>query len=184
MSVQPEAILLISGKRKCGKDYLSARILSRIGEEKAEIIRISEPIKLHWAKEKRLDLTELLSDGPYKEKYRKEMIVWSDSVRQRDPGFFCKASIEKSSKSIVIVSDIRRKTDIEFFRSHGYNIKTVRINASEDVRRNRGWVFESGVDDVQSECDLDDVTQWDLAIENDGTHDVDVVVEKILALIA
>lgn len=87
------------------------------------------------------------------------------------------------SKPIVIVSDIRRKTDIEFFRSHGYNIKTVRINTSEDVRRNRGWVFESGVDDVQSECDLDDVTQWDLVIENDGTHDADVIIEKILALI-
>lgn len=69
---------------------------SRIGEEKAEIIRISEPIKSHWAKEKGLNLTELLSDGPYKEKYRKEMIVWSDSVRQRDAGFFCRASIERS----------------------------------------------------------------------------------------
>lgn len=76
--------------------YLHIWLHFRIGEEKAEIIRISEPIKSHWAKEKGLDLRELLSDGPYKEKYRKEMIVWSDSVRQRDPGFFCKASIEKS----------------------------------------------------------------------------------------
>ena len=88
------------------------------------------------------------------------------------------------SKPIVIVSDIRRKTDIEFFRSNGYNIKTVRINTSEDIRRNRGWVFESGVDDVHSECDLDDVTQWDLVIENDGLHDVDAIIEKILTLIS
>lgn len=69
----------------------------RIGNERAEIIRISEPIKSHWAQEKGLDLSELLSDGPYKEKYRKEMIVWSDSVRQRDPGFFCRSSIQKST---------------------------------------------------------------------------------------
>lgn len=88
------------------------------------------------------------------------------------------------SKPIVIISDIRRKTDIEFFRSQRYNIKTVRINASEDVRENRGWTFECGVDDVQSECDLDDVTQWDLVIDNDGTNDVDTIVEKVLALIA
>lgn len=68
----------------------------RIGEEKAEIIHISEPIKSHWAQEKGLNLTELLSDGPYKEKYRKEMLNWSESVRQHEPGFFCKASIQKS----------------------------------------------------------------------------------------
>lgn len=68
----------------------------RIGEEQAEIIHISEPIKSHWAQEKGLDLVNLLSDGPYKEKYRKEMIIWSDIVRQRDPGYFCRASIEKS----------------------------------------------------------------------------------------
>lgn len=70
----------------------------RIGEERAEIIHISEPIKSHWAQEKGLDLTELLSDGPYKENYRKEMIVWSDGMRQRDPGCFCRASIQKSMR--------------------------------------------------------------------------------------
>ncbi|XP_031617111.1 probable phosphomevalonate kinase [Contarinia nasturtii] len=183
MSTKPETVLLISGKRKSGKDYLSARLLSRLGEEKAEIVRISEPIKSHWAQEKGLNLNELLSDGPYKEKYRKEMIVWSDSVRQRDAGFFCRVSIQKSSKPIVIVSDIRRKTDIEFFRDNNYNIKTVRINASNALRESRGWVFRSGIDDVQSECDLDDVTQWDLEIENDDTQDVEVILDKILNLL-
>lgn len=88
------------------------------------------------------------------------------------------------SKPIVIVSDVRRKTDIEFFRSHQYNIKTVRINANDDTRKNRGWIFENGVDNVPSECDLDDVTQWDLVIENDGTQSDDVILEKISALIA
>lgn len=71
-------------------------IVIRLGNERAEIIRISEPIKSHWAKEEGLDLNELLSDGPYKEKYRKQMIDWSDGVRQKDPGYFCRLSIEKS----------------------------------------------------------------------------------------
>lgn len=70
--------------------------MSRFDSDEAEIIRISEPIKSHWAKEKNLDLKELLSDGPYKEQYRKEMIVWSDSVRQMDSGFFCREAIQKS----------------------------------------------------------------------------------------
>lgn len=50
------------------------------------------------------------------------------------------------------------------------------------MRKARGWVFQSGVDDVQSECDLDDFTQWDLSIDNDGTQDVEAIVDQILAL--
>lgn len=86
------------------------------------------------------------------------------------------------SKPVVIVSDIRRKTDIKFFHDHGYNIKTIRINADDTVRKARGWVFENGVDNVQSECDLDAVQQWDLKIENDGTQDVETIVDQIVAL--
>lgn len=81
------------------------------------------------------------------------------------------------------MSDIRRKTDIEFFRSQGYNIKAIRINAAEEVRKARGWKFECGVDDVQSECDLDDFTQWDLKIDNDNSQDAETIVQQILELI-
>lgn len=46
---------------------------------------------------------------------------------------------------IWIVSDIRRNTDIEFFKkTYGKKIKTVRINASENIRKNRGWVYVKG----------------------------------------
>lgn len=83
---------------------------------------------------------------------------------------------------MVVVSDIRRKTDIKFFQDNGFNIKTIRINADDEVRKARGWSFEHGVDDVQSECDLDDVEQWHLNIENDGTQDVEAIVDQIVAL--
>lgn len=60
-----------------------------IGEEECAILRISKPIKSHYAKEHNLDLTQLMSENSYKEKYRLEMIEWSDSVRLKDPGYFC-----------------------------------------------------------------------------------------------
>ncbi|CRK90550.1 CLUMA_CG004254, isoform A [Clunio marinus] len=127
--------------------------------EKAEIIRISEPIKSTWAKEKNLNLTELLSDGPYKEKYRKQMIQWSDEKRAIDYGIFCCEASKKISKPIVIVSDIRRKTDIKWFReTFKDKIKLIRIKCDDEIRCKRGWKFEAGVDDIQSECDLDN---WD-----------------------
>lgn len=67
----------------------------RIGPDEAEIIRISEPIKSEWATLKQLDLQRLLSDGPYKEQYRQEMIEWSDSVRKDNYGFFCEAAAKR-----------------------------------------------------------------------------------------
>lgn len=86
---KPKLIILFSGKRKAGKDFLAAALLAkyviftfcdlielislnhksilllktyifRLGESVAQIIRISEPIKKHWAKKKELSVDELL----------------------------------------------------------------------------------------------------------------------------
>lgn len=70
---------------------------SRLGD-RCQIVRISEPIKSEWARKMQLDLAELLSDGPYKEKYRKDMIDWSDEVRKQDYGYFCKTAMEKGKE--------------------------------------------------------------------------------------
>lgn len=103
-----------------------------------------------------------MSQESYKEKYRKEMIVWSDEIRRVDPGYFCKAACEKGTfsnlssfcnfnslsaapKQIWIVSDVRRKTDIAWFKeTYKHKIKTVRIEVHESVRKDRGWVFTKG----------------------------------------
>lgn len=58
------------------------------------------------------------------------------------------------------------------------------MNANEDIRKSRGWKFQIGVDDVQSECDLDDVTEWDLSVENDGSQDAEDILQQILTLIS
>jgi phosphomevalonate kinase len=156
----------------------------RLGHDNAEIIRISEPIKSTWAKEKNLDLAELLSDGPYKEKYRKQMIVWSDERRAENPGIFCSEASKNISKSTVIVSDIRRKTDIKWFReTFGDKIKLIRIRCDDSVRIARGWKFQEGVDDIQSECDLDDWSEWDLLVENDGNKLPEEILDEISKLL-
>lgn len=87
------------------------------------------------------------------------------------------------AKPIVIVSDIRRKSDIKFFQTNGYHIKTIRINASVSVRQSRGWKFELGVDDHQSECDLDDYIEWDLIIDNDDQINLDASIQNVLSLL-
>lgn len=87
------------------------------------------------------------------------------------------------TKPIVIISDIRRKNDIKYFKENSFNIRTVRISASDEIRENRGWKFENNVDNVQSECDLDDYNQWDLYIENNGEVDAEILVQKVLELL-
>lgn len=159
-------------------------LIIRLGDDNAEIIRISEPIKSTWAKEKNLNLTELLSDGPYKEKYRKEMIIWSDDKRAEDYGIFCREASRNISKPTVIVSDIRRKTDIKWFReTFGDKIKLIRIKCDDSVRVNRGWKYQLGVDDIQSECDLDDYVAWDLSVDNDGKKETAEILEEIIKLL-
>lgn len=85
----------------------------RIGNEKAIIIKISSPIKSHWAEVKGLDLDQLMSSDEYKEKYRLEMIKWSEAVRNQDPGCFCKKAVEMYNGELYIMLKeiIPRKCD-------------------------------------------------------------------------
>lgn len=66
------------------------------------MIRLSVPIKQHWAESMNLDLGELLSDGEYKEQYRAEMIVWGEAKRREDPGFFCRSAIQMAKGGITL----------------------------------------------------------------------------------
>lgn len=88
-----------------------------------------------------------------------------------------------AEKPVVIVSDIRRKTDIKFFQEENYNIRTIRIEVSDETRTERGWKFQTGVDDVQSECDLDNYDGWDIQIANDGSDDIQQFLIKLTEIV-
>jgi len=229
----PRLVVLLSGKRKCGKDFVAEKLRRhfssqslledglRVGSEKAAaedvqeeeatvadvrnamIIRLSAPLKRRYALEHQLDFDQLLDSSEYKERYRKDMIVWGEERRRFDPGFFCRAAIDDalaecastssslskhSSRasqddgeglsgirpSIWIVSDARRVSDLQFFRTHfPDSLRTIRVVASDATRQRRGWKFTAGVDDAESECGLDHVVDWDWVLINDDDHDDD-----------
>lgn len=80
----PRKVLLFFGKRKSGKDFLTEKfmeLLSSADLPRAIIIRLSGPLKECYAKDHGLDFQKLLSSGEYKEKYRKDMITWSEEIR-------------------------------------------------------------------------------------------------------
>lgn len=67
---------------------------NRIGFDNSVIIKLSGPIKSHWAKSLGLDIEQLLGDGRYKENYRFEMAKWGENIRNKDYGYFCRAAID------------------------------------------------------------------------------------------
>jgi phosphomevalonate kinase len=141
------------------------RLCASLGEH-ATIGRLSGPLKGAYAKEHGLDFAQLLSDGPYKEKYRADMILWGEKRRHEDPGFFAKLVLAESSAPVLIISDARRLSDMAFFTSQ-FPCLTVRVRASDATRAKRGWKYTKGVDDVESECGLDGYTH-SLVLDNDG----------------
>lgn len=126
---------------------------------------------------KGLDFKESLSASHYKESFRHEMITWSEEVRRTDPNVFLRSTIREEGAhdfAVWILVDARRACDLQFFQEEYPNCKvlTVRIVSSEETRKKRGWEYQSGVDDVESECGLDHVSSWSIIVDNeDGTSD-------------
>ena len=171
----PQAVVLVfSGKRKSGKDYTTDLIMERI-PNLCEIRRLSAPLKKAYAEEHGLDYERLLSADSYKEQFREDMIVWGVQKRLADPGYFARLTCAGASKPVLIISDARRQTDVDFFLNHpqwGHITKSIRIVSSDETRAKRGWVFTEGVDDVDSETGLDDFNNWDFIIHNDDDENI------------
>jgi phosphomevalonate kinase len=64
-------IILLSGKRKCGKDYIGEKLVEQLH---AVLLHLSEPLKLEYARLNQINGEELLNSSAYKENYRKDMI--------------------------------------------------------------------------------------------------------------
>ncbi|KAM9251899.1 phosphomevalonate kinase [Cariama cristata] len=165
----PRAVLLLSGKRKSGKDFVAEELRSRLGPDVCTVLRLSGPLKEQYAKEHGLDFQRLLDASAYKETYRQDMIRWGEEKRRADPGFFCRTAVEGAAQPVWVVSDTRRLSDVEWFQDvYGDVVQTVRVVASEETRKRRNWAFVAGVDDAESECGLDQGVAFDWVIANDG----------------
>ncbi|XP_018421906.1 PREDICTED: phosphomevalonate kinase [Nanorana parkeri] len=181
----PRLVLLFSGKRKSGKDFITDRLQESLGGDTCAILRLSGPLKKQFAQEHGLDFERLLDASEYKETYRAAMIQWGEEKRNADPGFFCRLIVEGVSQPVWIISDTRRRSDVEWFvSSYGVVTQTVRVVASEETRRSRGWVYTREVDDAESECGLDTGVTFDWIIANEGDQSaLDEQLGKLTAFI-
>lgn len=89
-----------------------------------------------------------------------------------------------SNASIWIICDIRRYTDIDFFRNHFPDrLLLVRIETSIETRKKRDWVFTSSIDDSESECQLDKNVQWSFIFSNNDTDNFDEQMTNLINMI-
>ncbi|XP_070768445.1 phosphomevalonate kinase [Enoplosus armatus] len=165
---EPKLVLVFSGKRKSGKDYVTDLIHNRLGSDVCCVLRLSGPLKQQYAQEHGLDLEQLLGPGLYKEQYRADMIRWGETRRRQEPGFFCRLATRGAWQPVWVVSDARRLSDLQWFWSEfPRQTRSVRVQSSEKTRKQRGWSFIAGVDDAESECGLDSGVEFDWLITNE-----------------
>nr|XP_020474448.1 phosphomevalonate kinase [Monopterus albus] len=181
---EPELVLVFSGKRKSGKDYVTDLLLDRLGSDVCCVLRLSGPLKQQYAQEHGLDLAQLLGSGLYKEQYRSDMIHWGETRRSQDPGFFCRLATRGAQQPVWVVSDARRLSDLQWFWSEfPRQTRCVRVQSSEQTRKQRGWSFTTGVDDAESECGLDSGVEFDWIITNEAdAPSLDKQLQPILKL--
>ncbi|KAL7647218.1 UNVERIFIED_CONTAM: hypothetical protein RMT77_002476 [Armadillidium vulgare] len=187
----PKVIFLFSGKRKTGKDYVTDVLNNKLSSNGSIIIRLSGPLKYEYAKINQLDSDKLYSASSYKEKYREDMVKWSEEIRAKDDSYFLKAALKMYNAfeyPIWIVSDMRRLSDLAWFKKeYNHIIITVRITASEETRFKRGFVFTPNIDDAETECNLDFYNEWDYIFPNEDGIDeklnefIDLLCKRALA---
>lgn len=183
-------IIIISGKRKSGKDHISTLITNYVGYSHLKhlaVLRISGPIKRQFARSNKLDFERLLDVTSYKEQYRLLMVEWSENYREK-VGWHCflrTAIMEQGAKhkSIWLVTDARRTCDFDYFEDdqtfENVQIIKIRIQASEESRISRGWVFDDRIDMQPTECGLDDYKDWTCIIDNDDDDDRKLLQESL-----
>lgn len=182
----PQVIIILSGKRKSGKDHFAKILSGRLGCDICDFVRLSAPLKRKYAEIYELNFERLLDSTSYKEFYRDDMIRWGESQRQNNPYVFCCRASESCTRPIWIVTDARRPTDIEYFQTHfpGKSI-LIRIYSSDKARHDRGWNFKEGVDDAPSECALDVGILWDFKIDNTlnvSNGEINSICDKVLSI--
>ncbi|XP_002163520.1 phosphomevalonate kinase [Hydra vulgaris] len=189
-----KVIIVLSGKRKSGKDYIADKIFNKIGNDTCVQIKLANPIKMHFSKKFGLNFEELITSSPYKEEVRKEMILWGNEQRLTDPFVFCKMITNdavSSRKNVWILTDARLRTDVEYFKKYAiknnFHFICLRVVADVPTRQLRGWTFVEGVDDISSECGLDDYSDWDFVFLNSSgdniEHNIESFCSKVKALL-
>ncbi len=159
--------ILISGKSYAGKDTVADEFVKHVPGKRASFAVLA---KEEFCAQTHLDITRMLCDRDYKERHRKQLIAYAMGKRAVDPDYFVRAlEAQLANEPLVIISDYRFPSEADYLRSReNLQVFCVRVVASSESRRERGWIANPSIDDGVSECNLDGGT-FDLCVINNGS---------------
>ncbi len=172
MNNNKKIIIVFSGKQFSGKDTVAKILLEKF--KTFTRIGIADAIKLLYSKQTGLSIDEIEKN---KSKYRQDLINLGDWGRAQNPDYWLNSIIAFEGNTIV--TDIRVKHELDLFKSFG--AFTVRVEADEEIRQKRG-VLTSKNDNTETA--LDNISDWDYTIYNNGSYEelVDNVKKLIEAI--
>ena len=153
-------IIIFSGKQYSGKDT-AAKILMKAMPE-FNRCAMGDIIKLEYGKLNNITYEEIEAN---KALYRQDLIELGNWGRNQSKDYWLKKIIEQ--KGNIVVTDVRVKHEYEVFKSAG--AISIRVNASREIRENRGGKLV-GENDL-TETDLDDIQEWDFLIDNNKDYE-------------
>ena len=179
-----EIVLLLSGKRFAGKDFICNKIESKLYKNNISYKRFNhaDQMKRIYCESTGANLELMLKDRKYKEQHRNELTrMYQGLVSNYQNRFrFCQSIYnqilnleqERNEKyDVILIADFRRKYEEEFYHKHFEKdrVFSIRINPSNQTRMSRGWMFNDRKDNDVTECELDDKRDWDFVFKNEGT---------------
>lgn len=187
-------VLLVSGKRRSGKSEFFKQIKNLV-DDSVHVVEMAfaHQLKYMLAERKNMskeDLNKLLYDDEFKEKHRQDLLDLGKEQRAIDKDIFVKGVLKNlyhssfNERILYVITDCRLRNEFDLTVKHcmenGFDIITVRINATDEARKLHKWVPDPIKDSDISEVNLDD-QQFNYTIENNGT--MDQFVQKISPLL-
>lgn len=152
-------IITLSGKQFCGKDTVAKVLLDRLPSFCR--IGLADAIKIKYSEKTGLSVEEIEKN---KSMYRPDLIALGNEGRAIDPDYWLNTILEKNID--VIVPDVRMPHEIEKFKEN--KAFCIRVEASAEARSLRGKLSK---EDDYTETALDNFTNWDYVITNEGSYE-------------
>jgi phosphomevalonate kinase len=172
-------IIAISGKQRSGKDTLARMVKQCAPCQAFKIKSFATPIKQYYAEKHRIspDDVEVIKTDP---EVRAELIKIGADGRAITPLYWVRRALIGFAP--LIIPDLRFRNERDHLEGlQGAQVKTVRLDVDREIRLGRGVL--SNEDDL-SECDLDDVQDWDFQIKNPSLDELQSLAEMIAEVIA
>lgn len=180
--IRNELVVLVSGKRFAGKDYICKRIQRRFEDQGIRYKRFNhaDQMKRIYCDATGADLDLMFTDRTYKEQHRSAMTAMYQDIVSKESNqlMFCESILDQIvnddiSSDVILIGDFRRTFEQEFYERYfggKDQIITIRVNATEETRKGRGWICSDSKDSNVTECELDNKADWGFVFENDGTE--------------